>query len=124
MSTFQKSPTLLDSLKNILIDGDSLKLSLFETAKLSILELGELEHTGDWDPYLHIVFTDGTHIETSSGYPEIIFGDFNKEEQSDFLKNHEEITSLGIYIDNPENEEEPLLKYIQLSKISKISLLR
>jgi hypothetical protein len=31
-------------------------------------QLGWIEHTGDWDPYLEITLTTGKIIETSSGY--------------------------------------------------------
>lgn len=146
----QKSPQLFDSLNNILIERDSQKLALFEIAKKSILELGELEHTSDWDPYLTILIrrtsdlelintsipkeehpniilnsiNNKGYLESETGYPEIIFGDFNEEEQETALKHHEEITNIIIYIHNPYNEEEPLELLIPLHCIQIISLER
>ena len=33
--------------------------------------LGEIEHTGDWDPYLDIELVDGGQYQTESGYYDI-----------------------------------------------------
>ncbi len=121
----QHSPNLFDSLSFLIpINGNPLTLALFETAKQSILHLGELEHTSDWDPYLYILFKDGTHIETQNGYPEIIFGDFNTEEQTQFFKHYQEITSIGIHLSDPNDDQKTIIDYIQLSEIDSISLYR
>lgn len=66
----QISPQLFSILYNqdFFIGGDKAKLKSFHNIKESILELGEIEHTGDWDPYLRINFTNGETLETDNGY--------------------------------------------------------
>lgn len=120
----QLSPIYFDTLQNIPIQGNPLTLSLFQLSKESILTLGNLEHTGDWDPYLIIKTNTNQIIESETGYPEIIFGDFNQSEQSDYLSNYQEITQIGIYIPNESDIENPILTYIPLNTIQEISLQR
>ena len=119
----QKSTKFFDTLENIKIRTGQ-DIALFNLAKESILALGELEHTGDWDPYLSIELITGTKIQSTTGYSEIIFGDFNNDEQDTYLRHNEEITSIGIHMDNPENEEEPIIRFFQLNQIKTISLNR
>ena len=47
------------------------RLQNFLKLKDAILELGDLEHSGDWDPYINITLNDGTRIETQNGSHEI-----------------------------------------------------
>ena len=43
-------------------------LSAYQIYINCITTMGDLEHTGDWDPYLVITFDDDSKLETSSGY--------------------------------------------------------
>lgn len=36
-----------------------------------IMDAGELEHTNDWDPYIHIELENGESIDTEVGYEEL-----------------------------------------------------
>ena len=70
----QISPILFDALSNnpFIIEAtdqrDILKhLTSIERVIHSILELGDLEHTGDWDPYLDIKLKTTSNIELISG---------------------------------------------------------
>ena len=33
-----------------------------------IMAIGDIEHSGDWDPSIKIIFTDNTELETEAGY--------------------------------------------------------
>jgi hypothetical protein len=48
------------------------------------MELGELEHSGDWDPYLCIIYLKNKKIlthENPSGYYEFSFGQYSEDDQ-------------------------------------------
>ena len=45
-------------------------LYAFQHAIKIIIEIGEIEHTGDWDPYLIITLKDESQISTPNGYYE------------------------------------------------------
>lgn len=74
----QFSPQLMDSritlhLSQGLDSEQALRfIGKYRSLTESILQLGELEHTGDWDPYLSIILHDGTKLDTSAGYPDIL----------------------------------------------------
>lgn len=36
-----------------------------------IMDAGELEHTNDWDPFIHIELEDGSWVDTEVGYEEL-----------------------------------------------------
>lgn len=50
----QTSSIHLHNLRDVKINGDTQKLALVKRYIDCIMELGDLEHTGDWDPYLTI----------------------------------------------------------------------
>lgn len=120
----QLSPKMLENLgKNpIIINGDAQKLAMLAQLIHAIIEIGEIEHSGDWDPYLSITLTDGKSFETPSGYPEILFGDFNDEEQFTTLMHFEEITTVGFYLGYLGEDEEPRITYFPLSDIASIGI--
>ena len=122
----QLSPILMDNLAAhpILIMGDQQKISLLAAHLDTILQIGELEHTGDWDPSLLIEFTDGSQRETETGYAEILFGDFNEEEQVTALKHFDEITSVGFFMPDAEDSEfSPQVIYYPLHTIHSITVI-
>jgi hypothetical protein len=122
----QLSTQLLDLLRKhpIAINGNPQIIALLAHHLNLIWELGYQEHTGDWDPYLIIELTDGTKLETHSGYPEIIFADFNDIEQKDALLHYQEINRIGFYIINPKDDEEnPPIYYYALNAIKSIQIL-
>ena len=74
----QFSPLLMDSkitlhLNQGLDSEQSIRfIGQYKSLIEGILQLGELEHTGDWDPYFSIILHDGTKLDTSAGYPDIL----------------------------------------------------
>jgi len=56
------------------------------------LELGEIEHTGDWDPFHHIILRDGTELRTPNGYCEIDIVGGGIEDILFHVGNDEELT--------------------------------
>lgn len=125
MNTEQKSPALFDGLSDISIEGNTLALVLFNIAKTAIIELGEHEHTGDWDPYIKLISKDNIIIESTTGYPEIFF-EFNNEvittKQAEPLKYHKDITGIGIYTHDDDIEER--ITFYPFKDIRYISLER
>lgn len=94
------SPGLFETLKDIEIQDNNLALVLLRTTINLILELGEHEHEGDWDPYILIKLNDGTEIKSTVGYPQLYFefdGDKTSPMQLDFMKHYKSITAVGIY---------------------------
>ena len=120
----QLSPSLFDELSNkpTIIRGDAKSLMLFKRYLDLILHLGELEHTGDWDPYLKVTLTNDDTFETTTGYPEITIGDFNEYDMPDALNLLSEITSIGFY--QIGDEEDETITYYPLSDIKSIQPLR
>jgi hypothetical protein len=123
----QLSPRLFDNLgfQPVIINGDLQKLALLDQHIQTILKIGDLEHTGDWDPFL-VINTEKQSFETAAGYPEIIFGDFNDEEQETALRHYSEITNIGFYLEDEEDDEsdEPILTWIPAKDILTIQLMR
>ena len=109
-------------------DHDDIRQQQIALLKLYIdatMKLGDIEHTGDWDPYTVIrinatgqryleeqypkamasrMFQEGC-IYTAAGYPEITLGDFNDADQSDCMVNCGEITTIRVTVDHEEPEE-------------------
>lgn len=115
----QLSPRLFDNLafNPIIIKGDMQKLALLKSHIETILSIGDLEHTGDWDPFL-IIKTKHKTFESAAGYPEIEIGDFSEDEQETALRHYPEITNIGIY-----NEDEEIT-WIPAKDILTIQLMR
>ena len=73
----QFSPLLMDSkitlhLNQGLDSEQSIRfIGQYKSLIEGILQLGELEHTGDWDPYLSIKLHQGIELATAPGYSEI-----------------------------------------------------
>lgn len=141
----QKSPNLLRSLRNIEINGNTQSIALFKTALDATLSLGDLEHTGDWDPFLKLQcrklkgitalngsnddleeILNGGNIESATGYPELEFGDFNDEDNKPphYLNNHQEITNIIIQCKHPQDEEDTIGLVIPIECITLISVER
>lgn len=121
----QLSPILFDALSRhpIIINGDVQKLSLFKHYLDLIMEVGELEHTSDWDPYLKVITTE-SEFYTETGYPDISIGDLNDEEQDTALRHYKEITNIGFYLNNPADESDPILTWVPFKTIKSIQLFR
>ena len=95
-----KSSILIESLENVIINGDVDKLTLLATALFAISELGDYEHSSDWDPYITIHLKNGESIDSYSGHFEIEFGDFNdSSDQLACYRNKNEITNIIVPID-------------------------
>ena len=63
-----KSSSLFNELTNpIQIQGNPQILNLFNIAKNATLELGNHEHSGDWDPYLRIELQNTDNVSADSG---------------------------------------------------------
>ena len=116
----QKSPKLIETLKRIPINGNPLTLALIALSLDAILTLGDHEHANDWDPHLEIELTDGTKLTTPNGSTEIIFGDFNDDEQESALLHHQEITTFGIFINT---NGTPSLHYYYVSHLKTLTVL-
>lgn len=126
----QLSPSLFDELSNkpTIIRGDAKSLMLLKRYLDLILHLGELEHTGDWDPYLKVTLTNDDTFETITGYPEIMLGDFNDDDQPNALNCLQEITSIGFFIEDDDTDQTEdnmdWATYFPLSDIKSIQPLR
>ena len=142
----QLSPKMLESLKEIIIEGSQQSIALFRLASEAILALGEEEHTGDWDPFLLIKckirpgliksingsnddldqILNGGNIETATGYPEISFGDFNEADDQlpDYMNNYHEITDIIVQCQDPNNDENTIGVIIPIGCIISITLTR
>lgn len=81
-------------------------LNRFKKSIQLILELGEIEHTSDWDPYFIIILQDNTEIITPNGYHEIEITE----------------TSISIEIEDPNDEDNVILKTIPINDIKSISI--
>lgn len=103
-----------NTLKNIPITS-SLGIALFLTASQFLNLPG--------DPYFEITTWDNQTIKTQDCSFSI--GDFNDDDQPDFLRNHTEITNLIFLQDDPEDSDGafPIPIHIPLSSIKSISLL-
>jgi len=44
----------------------------------AIMQLGEEEHTSDWDPYIRITNCDDLILDTATGYPEFKIDEANE----------------------------------------------
>jgi hypothetical protein len=77
----------------------------YDKAVQFILELGNIEHTGDWDPY-YIITTEKRKFETQSGANQIT--------------NHTDTTISFLDYDSDGNETE---KTFQLSEIISIQII-
>ena len=122
----QLSPSLFDELSNkpTIIRGDAKSLMLLKRYLDLILHLGELEHTGDWDPYLKVTLNDGSSFETPNGYPEILIEDFDEDYQHYAFNYLDEITSIGFAGYDEDNEDEAIETYYPISDIKSIQLMR
>ena len=81
----QISSFLLERLTPVTFDPDfptlfPQYLETFSKVLKFLDNLGFIEHTGDWDPYLKITLRDGVIIETSSGY-----WDFKLRQENDMI---------------------------------------
>ena len=56
-------------------EGIPYQLPAFLKSLHLCLLIGTIEHTGDWDPSLHIILKDGTEIQTEPGYCDMIIND-------------------------------------------------
>lgn len=126
----QLSPVLLESLaqSQTIINGDAQKLVLFKLYLETILEIGIIEHSGDWDPYLEVGFLNGQTLDTVTGYTDIVIGDFNEEDNEDIanmLLNSDEITSIGFYTETQDEDGsgEAIITYYDLSSIKYIKVI-
>lgn len=119
----QLSPILFDNLAKhpIQIRANIQMVALLAAYIETILAIGDLEHTGDWDPYLKIRLTNNTSFETVTGYPDILFKDFSDDQQETALSHYSKITSIGFYIGD---DEDPIISYYKLSDIYSIQLVR
>ena len=59
-------PKIMDAQRKLL------RIDQYNAFVYGLLQLGEMEHTGDWDPYFSIILHDGTKLDTSAGYPDIL----------------------------------------------------
>ncbi len=102
MSTFKTDPLSIltfDKIKDIEINDNLLALVLLRATINLILELGEHEHQGDWEPYLIIQLNDGSEIKSTPGYARLYFefdGDKTSPMQLNPFENHKLITGIGI----------------------------
>ena len=82
---------------------------LIKTIEL-ILDLGEEEHSGDWDPYLIITLNSGETIETENGY--------------NYMEITEDLKSLQIETSTEFENEEASYITLPLDQIKTIELKR
>ena len=59
-------PKIMDARRRLL------RIDQYNAFVYGLLQLGEMEHTGDWDPYFSIILHDGTKLDTSDGYPDLL----------------------------------------------------
>lgn len=78
----------------------------FQLTKDLILNLGNLEHTSDWDPYLRIGLKDGTYVETRNGYYSFNLNGFPWDEVGVDIE--DEINTL--FLCSPEEDELELMR--------------
>lgn len=118
----QLSPNLLRELsqKPFIIRGDAKSLLIYKRYLDLIIHLGELEHTGDWDLHLKVTLNNKQSFETTTGYPEIELGDFNSEDEPNALNLQEELTSIGFY--QQEDEDDATITWYPLSDIKSIQV--
>lgn len=98
-------------------------LLYFTLQKKLILDLGEYEHTGDWDLFLIIELNDGTKLETVTGYPET-YWDIDPVADELFMGTdtpHALPQTLSVFLGG---DEEPILTPIPISDIKSITLSR
>ena len=92
-----------------LINGDKERFYAYRNTLNAILRLGDVEHTGDWDPYLKITLADWTIIETETGYPD--------------MDDHETLEdTVIVYIENPNPDGEAIPKNINIRNIESIEV--
>lgn len=117
----QLSPKLLYNLASspYLVNNDKQKIAMLAQHIHAIMEIGEIEHAGDWDPYLIVTLKNGETFETLSGYWGIIFEDFNEMETFTVLQHYQEITSIGFITGEDEN---PVVTYYKLSDLLQIEI--
>lgn len=84
-------------------------LESFQKLITFITQLGWIEHTGDWDPYLIIEFNNGDKFETEPGY-------------YDFIIDGEGITV--IYGTEEEDGDEEASAYFDFTELQSIVLMR
>lgn len=95
--------------EDYLINGDKERFTVYRNTLNAILRLGDVEHTGDWDPWLKITLADGTIIETETGYPEM---DDHKTLEDTII----------IMVRNHLDNWEPLEKHLSISDIKSIEV--
>lgn len=96
-----------------LINGDKERFTAYRDTLNAILALGDVEHSGDWDPYLKITLNDGSTIGTENGYSE--------------MEDHETLEDTIIimvcnHLPSMDNWE-PIEKHIKISDIKSIEVL-
>ena len=119
----QNSKSLFDTLNSYGYQGH-LSQDRIATMKIMIdfmMDMGDREHTNDWDPGINLHLKDGTTIESLAGYPYITIGDLNDLEQDDCLLYAQEITKIGIHATE---EDEDRLTFIDIHLIDRITLYR
>ena len=120
--TLKKNPIpIWEGGDNIYIATQSLALS--EMLITAILELGDTEHSNDWDLGISFNLKNGKIIQSLKGYPNIIFGWLNEEEQKDALNFSDESDegyeiSIGITTDNGKFEGKEI--YLNINEIDSI----
>lgn len=84
-----------------------------------ITDLGWVEHTGDWDPYLTIEMENGTIHETGEGYY-----DLQLEDPNTFKDNEDRGQNETIYILCCDEDGEEFDLHLDPTKIKSITLQR
>lgn len=74
-----------------------------------IIDAGELEHTGDWDPFIHMELGDGESINTETGYEEL---ELHKQNSFTMLQ----------YVSEQNRNYDPVYKYIFIGAIKSINI--
>lgn len=124
----QVSPRLIEDLGRnpITISNSPIVIALLKRYIETIEAIGTIEHSGDWDLNLTVIYIEHGHQvtrETEMGYANIEIGDLNDTDEEDLITNHEEITSVGFYFPNcTEDDGEPILEWIALSDIISIQV--
>lgn len=141
MQQKQHSPILMAQLGNPLPISTRHELALLILLSRATIALGEHEHTGDWDPYVQIQLRhfkgihtlngsesdldeilSGDHIESATGYPEISVNFNTEQPDEDVLSHADEIESIVIECQHPENEEDTISVVIPYSCIATIAI--
>jgi len=108
--------------------GNSLKINQYllpfkKFMDLTIL-LGDIEHTGDWDPSIKVTMSNGDTVETEPGYYNFdIVGNIMLLEDA-YDCGFENIPEDGILDEDLENGEGSSLHHIEIKDISSIQLIR